>query len=328
MVYFYLSEKYWFDGIEQLEDWKTWEGYKDGSYCWTLQTYYYLKNIGLSCKLVNYIPNKGIIVSHKANFPSILIPNKHQLFVCCAADWGLHLFSQVNLVQNPEGEKKSGTPFIERNVTKSINIFIRLWPQSGLLKRTDSRGTQFSRLVFMGRKENLHTDLQSEHWLSFINENELEWCVVDEPADWKDYRHVDATISIRDFDDNAYDWKPATKLYNSWLAGVIPICGNESAYSFESDSKEDCLIVRTYDELCQTILHLKEDKEFRERCYKASRARSKDITFDKITDDWVNLFENRLKLELENWSNRSVLGRYFIHLRKMCGFILKKTLQK
>lgn len=328
MVYFYLSEKYWFDGIEHLEDWKTFEGYKDGSYCWTLQTYYYLKERGINCKLVNYIPNNGIIVSHKANFPSILFPNKRQLFVCCAADWGLHLFSQVNLVQNPEGEKKSGTPFIERNVTKSTNIFVRLWPQSGLLERNASRGTKFSHLVFMGRKENLHFDLQSEHWLSFIRENELEWSVVDEPTGWKDYRDVDATISIRDFSDNAYDWKPATKLYNSWLAGVIPICGNESAYSYESNLEEDCLIVRTYDELCQTILQLKEDKKFRERCYEASRTRSKDITFAKITDDWVDLIENSLKSELEKWSNSNVLKRYCTHLRKLCGFILKKTLQK
>lgn len=328
MVYFYLSNDYWFEGVDNLPSWRTWEGYKDGSYCWTLQTYYYLKEAGYQCLLVNKLPPEGIIITHKSNLPELLIPRPRQLIVCCAADWGLHLFAQVNLVQNPHGEKKAGSPFVERNITKSKNIFVRLWPQSGIIKRDKQRGNTFSHLVFMGRKENLHPALKSSKWKKFVDENNLKWSIKDDAESWKNYRNVDATISIRDFSGNPYHWKPATKLYNSWIAGVIPICGAESAYSYESNSDEDCLITHSYEQLCTTVIKLKNCEDFRIKCFNASRMRSHDITVERVTNEWVELIGGTLTNEYERWCALGKTKRLIFVMRRLFGYTIKKGLSK
>lgn len=324
MIYFYIDPKFWSTDLLNLDNWKSWPGYKDGVHCWTLQTYYRLKDAGLYCSLVSKLPNEGIIITHKGNIPDNLRPNKSQLIVCISADWGLHMYSQVNIVQNPAGVTAEGTPRVERVFNRSKKIFVRLWPQAGIIKRDASRKNTFKKIAFIGRDINLHDSLQSEQWETFIADRGLEWELVSDPSRWHDYSGIDATLSVRDFSSNEYSWKPATKLYNSWAAGVIPICSAESAYVMESKSKEDCIIVNSYTELCEAVDKLIQDDEYRASCLDASIKRSADVTFDSITQDWLNIIEKKLVLEHQAWIKKSWFRRSAGFVWGWVGFKVKK----
>jgi len=109
---------------------------------------------------------------------------------------------------------------------------------------------------------------------------------------WKDYSKVDVVLAIRSFDGNKYDYKPATKLYNAWVAGVPAILGSESAYQAERKTKLDYIEVKSVKGVIKAIKKLKENKKFKRAIVKNGFERAKKISPDKITERWKKFFLN------------------------------------
>ena len=84
-----------------------------------------------------------------------------------------------------------------------------------------------------------------------------------EKEKWPDYSSVDGIIAVREFGPQTANRKPATKLYNSWLAGVPAILGAESAFRFEGNPGEDYLEVTSMKEVFQSIESLMTDVNLR-----------------------------------------------------------------
>lgn len=60
----------------------------------------------------------------------------------------------------------------------------------------------------------------------------LKWKVIPKEG-WHDYREIDVVVALRPKSTKKHFCKPATRLYNAWIAGVPAILPNESAYFFE-----------------------------------------------------------------------------------------------
>jgi len=309
-ITFYIPKHLWPSPFPREKDF-SWDGYKDGIYCWTLQTYFRLKLAGFDCELNSELPDSGIIAAHRGCLGDSMKPTKDQLLVCFQADWGRHPYY---------------TPIIERFFMPGKRFFIRLWSQPGLLPRDGSRGNRIRKIAYLGRPENLAKELQTDAWDTFLNSLGIEWSIVSDPASWKDYRDIDATISIRSFEKNNAYHKPATKLYNSWVARVIPICFPESAYAAEQKSNYDCVMVKSYKQLKEAVHQLQNSSEERERFFARSQQRSNDVSVDFQISEWIMLINNKIIPEYYSWKVRSWAYRKLFFAIRGVGYIAKKVI--
>src|SRR2546422_1942949 len=95
---------------------------------------------------------------------------------------------------------------------------------------------------------------------------------------WHYYRETDAVIAARGFDGNPHVHKPATKLYNAWLAGVPFLAAPDSAFRAERRSPDDFLAVHDAAELFEKLRLLKNAPELAARMRTNAAARAKDFT--------------------------------------------------
>lgn len=80
-------------------------------------------------------------------------------------------------------------------------------------------------------------ELQQPAWQEQLKALGLNWHVVTTSSRWHDYSDVDVVLAARAFGrPNSYAWKPATKLYNAWHAGVPAIFSGESSLLAERQS--------------------------------------------------------------------------------------------
>jgi len=325
MLFFYIPPQLMPDPLPAIDDF-TWEGYKDGVYCWTLQTYFHLKTSGVECQLVSSIPTSGIIIAHRGCLDEKFRPNREQLLVCMQADWSRHPYAQVHIVQNANQQLDKYTSMLDRYFLPGKRYFVRLWPQAGIIPRNLSRARTIKHIAYMGRSLNLADELKSKDWQTFLDSHSIKWSLVEQPDKWADYSSIDATLSIRSFKDSRYHFKPATKLYNSWIAGVIPICGPESAYISEKKNKHDCLIVHSYEELKTELARIIHSQEL-EMYFKASVERASDISNSSITNDWKSILK-KIEKDRQAWINQTELTRISFFTIRTVGKLLRQLIKR
>lgn len=302
-LFFYLPHKY-------LND-----NYLSGAYTWILNTYNAFKSKGINCALATTIPKSGIIIFHKETIEDSFRPNIHQLLVCIEADWGRHSFAPIHITQNPNQANKINPIF--KLFWPMRSYFVHHWPQPDLIPRNYSRNDRIKNLCFYGIQDNLAPDLKSDDWRSFINSNNLQWHIIENPDKWNDYTETDIVLICRDFEGNPYHQKPATKLTNAWLAGVLPIHTPESAYMAEISNKSAASItVNTYEELKNNILNLTCDKTYYLQLLENAKKYSALYTKESITNEWIELIDI-CKKELDSQKSHPLKFYFFIQTRKV-----------
>lgn len=105
---------------------------------------------------------------------------------------------------------------------------------------------------------------------------------------WADYTEVDIVMAVRRFSDTwtAYD-KPATKLFNAWLAGVVPIVGMEAAYAAEGRQGENCLVVRGLEDLKARLLELRNNPAALRALQQAGAEAAKARSAEAVAMLWI-----------------------------------------
>ena len=322
MVYFYLPYSHITSDLPAPDDFE-WNDYSLGKFCWVVQTFHRLKAAGVDCELVHELPKDGVVISHRACFPDFLIPKFGQIFICISADWGRHPFSQFFICQNKKQLHSSGIPRLERYFWPGKSYFVHLWPQPGLIPRNVDRIEQeVVNIGYFGLAENLTTELRSDDWKSFLTTHGMNWCVISSPEKWRDYRSIDAVIFIRDFSGKKHINKPATKLYNAWIAGVIPICSPESAYVDEITSPNDAIVVDNYSDLKNKLLQLKNDMSLVKEIKKHGRHKSQEYTIPIIAQEWISIFD-----QIKSYKMGRIQYLSFLFLRCI-SLMLVKILRK
>lgn len=302
-IYFYIPKKCWPNPFPQnaLDNWA---GFGLGIYAWTLQTYLHLCRIEFPCQLVSHIPDQGIILFHRNALrfhPQGLKPNASQLLVCIKAEERLSPWAQIHVVQNPrEANEKAACDYLPH------------WPQPGLLPRSLERGDRFETIGFYGHSNNLAPELQTEQWQKDLQELKLKWHPVINNnscldyktinTQWADYRELDAVVAIRSFQDQQkFPNKPATKLVNAWLGGVIPLLGQEWAYRLVGQPGFNYLEISNYSQLLEILKTLKMDRNMRSGLLYEGQRQTSNFTVDSITKTWKKWLENRAIPAFESW---------------------------
>jgi hypothetical protein len=273
-----------------------------GKYTWTLQTYLHLKATGFPCELTATMPAEGIVLSHRSLLPNDLKPTAKILMVCIQGDKRRHPYAQIHLVQNPQQET------IYKFLPLWQNYYIHFWPQNGIIPRDFAHGERFRNICFFGRSYiNLAPELKDSWWKQQFHNLGLNFQIVANPDKWHDYSNVDAILAVRSFRRMAgnYGWKPATKLYNSWLAGVPAILGCESAYRAERKSELDYIEVSSPNELLLGLKRLRDDVEWRHAMVANGNIRAEEIKPATITNQWCNFITDVAVPTYESWCTLS-----------------------
>ncbi|BAZ16363.1 hypothetical protein NIES4071_82390 [Calothrix sp. NIES-4071] len=266
------------------------------SYCWTLQTFLYLREAGLKCEITATIPDDGIIIVQRAALPFNFKPKPKQLIVCIKADFEIHPYAQLNVVQNPEEVK-----------TVRDSFFIRLWLQPGLIKRDPARGNKFENIAFIGAIGSLAPELKNPSWSAMLESIGLRWLMPGEQH-WHDYSNIDAIVAVRTFDPKEdYRYKPATKLQNAWLGDVPAIVGTDSAFRGERQSELDFIEVSSIDETIAALKRLRDDYDLYQAMVKNGRVRSEKLTTTSLVERWKEFITQKAIPAYYQWCELSSL---------------------
>ncbi len=289
-IYFYLPQEKWLDDMPNKPD-VYWEEFGRGMYAWTLQTYLYLKADGFPCSLVGTIPNEGIVVGHRDSFPYKLRPTAKILMVCIKADRNPHPYAQLHVVQNPQEAKKSKDSF-----------YITHWRQPGLIPRNPERGDRFENIGYFGINSNLAPELKAASWSKQLEELGLNWEIIPRNR-WYDYSNVDAVVAVRDFQQQDYTEKPATKLYNAWHAGVPAILGKESAFQSERKNEFDYFEVSSVEDAINFLKRLRDNPQLCEKVRENAQHRSQETNPQNTVKQWCSFLTTIATRTYYNWLN-------------------------
>ncbi|MEI6417136.1 MAG: glycosyltransferase, partial [Verrucomicrobiota bacterium] len=143
---------------------------------------------------------------------------------------------------------------------------------------------------------------------------------------WHNYSDVDAVIAIREVSSARYFHKPATKLYNAWLAGVPFIGGLDSAYAADGRPGVDYLVASSVEEAFQHLRRLKEDESFRHQLVLRGTESGKAFTREATLQQWKNFVLETLPNLVEQWQKKSVFQRHFFMLTQRLFCFLDRRL--
>lgn len=292
-VYFYLPEHDWPDPLPTSAN-EYWQGFSRGIYSWTLQTYLHLSAHDVPCQLVKTLPETGIVLAHRESLPYELTPTHQVLLVCLKADQDAHPYAQYHIVQNPHETRRL------RN-----SLYIPHWPQPGLQPRDATRGCRVENVAYMGISYNLAPELKDVTWKETLRERGFTWQIRPREC-WHDYSDVDVVVAVRAFQNREYyHWKPATKLYNCWHAGVPALLGCESAFRAERKGEFDYIEVRSPNEILQTLTQLKSDPQLYHDIVNNGQIRSRETNQSSLVEKWKQAFYKQLSGEYKRWTSLS-----------------------
>ena len=256
---------------------------------WIYQTWAELRNF---CRvdLVTRLPEEGAIITLSNLLHENFRANPKQFVVSVVADFLPHPGAQVQILQNPAHARRlPGT------------IFVPHWPQPGLVPRDPARGPMLETAAFFGDPSNLAPEIAAQEFRrQLLRETGVQF-EIREASQWHDFSDVDIAIAIRDFSRAKHLGKPATKLYNAWLAGVPLIGSSDSAFSAEGKPGTDFLVAGSPDELLWKIRELKENPAARQAIVEAGNARSPARSRDAVRTIWQHLCDSEIPRRFEAW---------------------------
>ncbi len=245
---------------------------------WIYQTWSRLKQSGFVSTLSIKLPFSGIVFALGSSLKKDFIKPPGVCLVDIVTDGVPHPSAAIYIVQNRIQQK-----FIPDS------FFIPHWPQPKIIPRSPDRRNRFENIAFVGDPCHLAPELQQQEWHNYLRNTLGLSFIIKSPNEWHDYSDIDGIVAIRSFSKSRYLSKPATKLYNAWLAGVPFIGGRDVAYADEGTPGEDYLVATSAKELLLRLRVLKENQSFREDLVTKGRNRGALYTQQKTTDRWNSL---------------------------------------
>ncbi|MEM9163615.1 MAG: hypothetical protein AAGC54_11190 [Cyanobacteria bacterium P01_F01_bin.4] len=268
-----------------------------------MQTYLRLKETGFPCELTDRLPEQGIVLFHRnVVLKADISPGPSRLLICLKADISFFSGAQLHVVQNPrEASPQLGSYFIPH------------WPQPGLLPRQPDRGNCFETVAFFGHQVNLDPALNTSVWQTQLAQRGLRWVSIANTNrwndyatlnnGWNDYRQIDAIVGVRQFQARRplYRRKPATKLYNAWLAGVPAVLGREWAYRVTGQAGVNYLEANSVEAVLHHLERLKQDVAWRQSLVEAGRIQSVAYQPEVITQRWRQFLKTVAVPAYQHW---------------------------
>ena len=305
-VYFYAPDSrnhYLFE-----QDSQAWLGISNNFTFWIVRTYLALKNVGFPCEIVNQIPKKGILFADRDTLGNKYPYLGETMLICAKGDREFHSSAHLHVVQNPVDIQKKNSlwnPF-----------YIPPWPQPALIPRAIDRGSRVENIAFIGTRHNLTKEFLSEKWINSLKEIDCQWYPIFDKNKWNDYSNIDIIIAVRGFNKSSYDHKPASKLINCWRGLVPAILAPESAYLSISNSELDFLIVTSLEETIEAVKKLKNNPQLYLSMIENGKQRSREFSDEKITEKWVQFFNQEVFTTYKDWLKMSDLQRRYLFVQR------------
>jgi hypothetical protein len=282
--------------LRELDPDSDWREFVSTTSAWVLQTFLRLKQAGLDVELRDSLPDGGVAIVSTGDYRGLLRHRWSSTNATLVATRGSYkrtpAFADIEIVQNPaqaDGRRRFMVPH---------------WPQPGLMPRDPGRGTTIRRACFKGFPDNLRPDFRGPEWIEFLRSHGIEWLQDAVPyaevraqsgaLNWPDYRTVDLIVAVRPANPSLYPDRPATKLYNGWLAGVPCILGPESAYRALRRDELDYIEVSNAEEARAAVRRLQNEPGLYRAMVERGHARAAEFTVERVTSAWHRLLFERL----------------------------------
>ena len=315
-VSFYIPARH-LPSAKRLEDWEAGRivdlfepGKPATAYNWLYQTWEQLRDT-TDIEMVGEMPQSGMIVT-LANFLHTGFRASDDRFIAAVvADFVPHPGAQMQILQNVAHARRFPG-----------GVFMPHWPQLNLIPRDPARGDRLERVAFFGDRPNLAPELLTEGFAArLLGETGVRLEVRGSDC-WHDYSDVDVAVAVRSFSVARHLHKPATKLYNAWLAGVPLIGGVDSAFMSEGVDGVDYLVARTPDEFISHIRLLQAQPELRRGLVEAGKKRAKAHSREAMRTRWREFCEREMPQRYERWQKKGTLGRkaFWLYQDAFCFF--------
>lgn len=282
---------------------------------WLFQTWMAVRD-EVDSSIVQSLPEKGIVVTLSNFLPPKFRASRNQFIAAVVADFLPHPGAQLQIVQNAAHAKRLPG-----------SIFMPHWPQPNLIPRNAARGDAFETVAFFGDEQNLAPELRTEAFKNELREVCGLQLRIQKADAWHDYSAVDAVLAVRDFSSARYLHKPATKLYNAWIAGVPFISGCDSACAAEAKDGIEYFTARSKTELLELLARLKKNPALRKASVEAGQKKSASRNRDAVRRLWVDLLEQNLPTGFEKWKSMGNCQRWIFWARQYAMCLLDKKLR-
>lgn len=170
--------------------------------------------------------------------------------------------------------------------------FIPLWPQPGLIPRDPRRPPRVARIVLQGRNATPPSWLADPRLGAGLAARGARLDL--RSRGWHDYRDADLALSARDDASVMLAVKPATKIYNAWLAGVPVLAGPEPAHLDLQRSGLDFLVVRDARDVLGAVDLLNSVPSLYRAMVENGRSRGADFDVDSVRGRWLDFLEGEV----------------------------------
>ena len=175
---------------------------------------------------------------------------------------------------------------------RSRERFIPLWPQPGLAPRDPRRGAMIERIAYHGRVGAAPAWFYDESLKRSLSRRGIRFDVRE--AFWEDYETVDVAIAARDEVPGILATKPATKVYNAWLAGVPVLAAPEPAYRELRRSPLDFLEIHDAEDVLRCVDQLRANAALYRDMVANGLVRGAEFTVQAVRRRWLDLLEREI----------------------------------
>lgn len=311
-VTFFLAGEGDLDALRRLDPDREPQRFLRGEHAWTLQTYLRLRNAGHAVELSDETPDDGLVVFHVKQRDELMRRRRRgsrAVLVAIRADNRRNPIADFEVLQN------------DCYAAPGRRFFVPFWPQPGILPRDAARGSRIQRIAYRGFAANLDPRFLAADFRAALERQGVEFRVdsvpfteraEDQPAvGWNDYRNVDLSLAVRPAARHLHTGKPATKLYNSWLAGVPSLLGPEYAFRALRRSPLDYLEISSPAEALAAIAELRADPARYLAMIDNGIERGQEFTAEAAVERWVDLLYRTLppladEPRVRRWRGRSL----------------------
>jgi len=194
--------------------------------------------------------------------------------------------------------------------------FLPLWPQPGLRARDASRGTAIGRIAYHGRTGTAPAWFFAPALRAALERRGVDFRV--ELDRWEDYREVDVSIAAREETGAVLATKPATKIYNGWLAGVPVLATAEPAYREIRRSAIDFIEIAAPGDVLRAIDLLRANPRLFAAMVANGAKRGEEFSVEATRRRWLDFFEDEVAPAFER-ARPNLDSHRLWHLRAMAA---------
>lgn len=313
-VTFVLHGEARLDDLAGLDPDRDWREFVTGERAWILQTCLRLRAAGCDVGLASELPADGIAVFSSKQRRALTRRGKASsaLLIGVRGDLGEALIADLEVLQNAQ------------HADGRRRFFIPHWPQPAMIARDPARGSRIENVAFKGFLGNLHPSFREAPWQQFLSDRGIRWLAdaapykrdgVDAAAlEWNDFREIDLIVAVRAPDPQLHPRKPATKLFNAWLAGVPALLGPEVAYREQRRSPLDYIEVADPGQARAALTRLRADPNLYAEMVEHGSLRARDFATAATVARWREfLFATapslRERADIGRWRGRSLRAK-------------------